>query len=127
MALGLFVAGLVIIELNKSRNNIPHFESPHAILGLATYGLLFIQALVGFTAYFVPQLYGGEDNAKGLYKYHRWSGYVVFTMGLATVCAATQTTYNVGTLHIQLWATVVASILTLAGLLSRVKKAKLGL
>lgn len=43
---------------------VPHFESTHAVLGLITYILLLLQAFVGFTQFFVPSLYGGEENAK---------------------------------------------------------------
>lgn len=113
--------------MNKYKNNIPHFESPHAILGLITYLLLVLQAIVGFTQYFTPGLYGSVDRAKAVYKYHRASGYLVFMLALATVCAATQTTYNVNVLDIKLWAVIVASVITLAGILPRVKKEKLGL
>jgi FtsH-binding integral membrane protein len=120
------IAGLVIIEVNKFGHGGIHFESPHAILGLITYIFLLLQATVGFTMYFVPQIYGGESNAKAIWKYHRMSGYVVLTVGLATVCAATATTFNKGVLGIQLWAIIVCSILTLAGVLPRIKKQKLG-
>jgi len=96
-------------------------------MGLITYILLLIQATIGFTQYLVPQLYGGVDNAKKIYKYHRMSGYIVLTLGLATVAAATQTDYSKGILHIQLWAVLVASVVTLAGVLPRIKKQKLGL
>lgn len=77
--------------------------------------------------YFVPVLYGGEDNAKKIWKYHRASGYLVLVLLLATVAAATQTDYNKFVLHIKLWAVLVASILTLAGVVPRIKKTKLGL
>jgi hypothetical protein len=121
------VAGLIIIEINKFDHGGIHFESPHAILGLITYILILIQSTVGFTMYFVPQIYGGESSAKAIWKYHRMSGYIVATLGLATVCAATQTDYNQTVLGIQLWAIIVCSILVLAGVLPRVKKQKLGL
>ncbi|KIW05479.1 uncharacterized protein PV09_03363 [Verruconis gallopava] len=126
VGLAALLSGLVIIEVNKVKNGLPHFESPHAILGFVTYILLIVQALVGFTQYFVPQLYGGVDNAKKVWKYHRASGYVVFTLGLATVSAATQTFYNQKVLDIKLWAVLVASIITLAGIIPRIKKQKLG-
>jgi len=96
-------------------------------MGLITYILLLIQATIGFTQYFVPQLYGSVDNAKKIYKYHRMSGYVILTLGLVTMAAATQTDYSKGILHIQLWAVLVASVVTLAGVLPRIKKQKLGL
>jgi hypothetical protein len=86
-----------------------------------------LQALVGFTQYFVPQLYGGVDNAKKVWKYHRASGYAVFVLALVTVAAATKTTYNNNVLGIQLWAVIVAAVITLAGIVPRIKKQKLGL
>lgn len=126
LGVSALIAGLIVIEVNKYKNGLPHLESPHAILGIITYVLLILQALVGFTQYFVPQLYGGEDNAKKVWKYHRASGYVVFTLALATVAAATQTSYNKNVLDIKLWAVLVASVITLAGILPRIKKQKLG-
>jgi len=127
LGLACLIAGLVIIEVNKFRHHGTHFESPHSILGLITYILLLIQATIGFTQYFVPQLYGSVDNAKKIYKYHRMSGYVILTLGLATVAAATQTSYSKDVLHIQLWAVLVAAVVTLAGVIARIKKQKLGL
>lgn len=121
------IAGLVIIEYNKISHGGEHFKSPHAILGLITYILIVLQALVGITAYFFPGLYGGEATAKSLYKYHRMGGYLTLVLMLATVCAATQTTYNINVLDMQLWAVIVASMLILAGVVPRIKKQKLGL
>ncbi|KAI5248816.1 hypothetical protein E4T43_01133 [Aureobasidium subglaciale] len=126
LALSCGIAGLVVIEYNKIAHNGTHFVSPHAILGLITYILILIQGLVGFTQYFVPQIYGGEENAKKLYKYHRVSGYFIFLVLLATVAAATQTDYNKNVLKIQLWAVLVAIAITLIGVLPRVKKQKFG-
>jgi hypothetical protein len=48
-------------------------------------------------------------------------------MMLATVCAATQTTFNKNVLHIRLWAVLVAAVLVVAGVAPRIKKHKLGL
>ncbi|KAE9365986.1 hypothetical protein N431DRAFT_386010 [Stipitochalara longipes BDJ] len=125
--LDFLVAGLIVIEVNKFNHNGTHFESPHAILGLTTYILLAIQTFVGFTQYFVPQLYGSVDNAKSLYKWHRISGYVVLVFLLATVAAATQTTFNKTTLDIKLWAVLISAALVLIGVFPRIKKQKLGL
>jgi predicted ferric reductase len=127
LGLDLLIAGLIVIEYNKIHNGIEHFESPHAILGIITYILLAIQALVGFTQYFVPQLYGSVDKAKSIYKWHRISGYIILIFLLATVIAATQTTYNLNTLDIKLWAVIIAAILVLIGVLPRIKKQKMGL
>lgn len=125
--LDALIAGLVVIEYNKFAHNGEHFRSPHAILGLITYISLGIQALVGFTQYYTPKLYGSVDNAKSLYKYHRMSGYVVLVLMLATVAAATQTDYNLQTLDIKLWAVLICAVLILIGVLPRIQKHKLGL
>jgi predicted ferric reductase len=127
LAVACLIAGLVIIEINKYKSHREHFESPHAIMGMITYVSVILQALIGAAQFFTPGLFGGVDNAKAIYKYHRWAGYAIFTFGLATVCAATQTDYNKDVLGIQLWAIIVASVITLAGLLPRIKKQKLGL
>jgi len=127
LAIDSLIAGLVVIEYNKIAHNGTHFVSAHAILGLITYIFLLIQALVGFTAYFVPKLYGGVDQAKSLYKWHRISGYIILVLLLATVAAATQTDFNKNVLDIKLWAVLISAALVLVGVLPRIKKQKLGL
>ena len=82
---------------------------------------------MGLTQYFTPRVYGSVENAKSVYKYHRMSGYVLLVLSFATVAAATQTGFNTGVLHIQLWAVIVASVITLVGVLPRVRKGKFGL
>jgi hypothetical protein len=57
---------------------------------------------------------------------NRISGYTVLLLSLATICAATQTDFNVNVLHVKLWAAVVASVLVVLGVGPRIKKAKLG-
>lgn len=126
IALLTAVAGLVVIEYNKIDHGGTHFESPHAILGLVTYIMIILQAVVGITQYFTPSLYGGVDNAKALYKYHRVFGYLTLLVMLATVCAATQTTFNVNVLQMQLWAVVVASAIVVIGLVPRIRLSKFG-
>lgn len=120
------IAGLVLIEYNKIKDGNSHFESPHAILGLITYIMIFTQAFVGVTQYFTPGLYGGVENAKALYKYHRVFGYLTLMVMLATICAATQTGFNTGVLHMQLWAVVVACVIILVGLVPRIRLNKFG-
>lgn len=88
--------------------------------------MVTLQLIVGITAYFTPGLYGGEDSAKSLYKYHRVWGYLTLLFMLATVCAATYTDFNVTTLQMQLWAIVVASVLVVVGVAPRIKLNKFG-
>jgi dolichyl-phosphate-mannose--protein O-mannosyl transferase len=120
-------AGLVIIEMNKAGPGHAHFESAHARLGLTFYILVYLQAIVGFTQAYVPGLYGGVDNAKSIYKYHRMTGYLIAILGLATICAATWTSYNLFVGHIQHWAVIVASVLVLVGVVPRMRLSKFGL
>ena len=121
------IAGLIVIEVNKNINGFPHLESPHAILGVITYVAFILQVLIGIAQYYIPNLLGGVNNAKKIYKYHRVSGYVILVLALATVAAATETKFNKMALHIHMWAVIVTSLLVLAGILPRIKKQKIGL
>ena len=69
VGVGLLVAGLVVIEINKGDH--PKFTSAHGRLGLITFILIGLQAVIGVLQYYLPQLIGGEENGKALYKYHR--------------------------------------------------------
>ena len=94
---------------------------------MAFYVLVYIQAVVGFTQYYTPSLYGGVDQAKSIYKYHRVAGYLIAVLGLATICAASWTTYSLNVGHLQHWAVIVASVLVLVGVVPRIRLSKLGL
>lgn len=122
----LFLSAFTIIEINKGTH--PHFISPHGILGLITVILIVIQALVGVFQFFLPvAIFGSVDAGKRIYKYHRWSGYALLLLEMATVVAATQTAYNIEVIHIPLWGVLVSIVLVLAGVGARIKKHKLGL
>ncbi|KAJ5493205.1 hypothetical protein N7539_001951 [Penicillium diatomitis] len=121
-----FVAAFIVIELNKGSH--PHFTSPHGILGLITIIIVVLQALVGVIQYFFPvTVLGSVDAGKRIYKYHRWTGYVLLLLEVATVLAATQTGFNVNAIHIPTWIVVVAVALVLVGVGARIKVRKLGL
>lgn len=125
--MSLFIAGTTIIEVNKATNHLAHFHSPHAYLGVITLALLVLQYLFGFTIWAVPAIYGGEDAAKRLWKYHRWVGYAALLLLLVTVAAAVETDYTKSVLHIRLWLVIVAEVLILLGVFPRVHLRKLGL
>jgi hypothetical protein len=55
------------------------------------------------------------------------AGYTIAVLGLATICAATWTDYNLNLGHIQHWAVIVASVLVLAGVVPRIRLAKFGI
>ncbi|PYH93633.1 cytochrome b561 [Aspergillus ellipticus CBS 707.79] len=121
-----FISAFIIIEINKGDH--ARFTSPHGVLGLVTYIFIILQALGGVVQYFLPvQILGSVDRGKSLYKYHRHSGYTLLLLELATVVAATQTTYNLNILSIPLWGILLASVLIVLGLGARIKKHKLGL
>ncbi|KAF8421434.1 eukaryotic cytochrome b561-domain-containing protein [Tirmania nivea] len=121
-----FLIALVIVIWHKQYSHFPHFESIHSKFGAATYALVVAQALVGVTQLFTPQIYGGEENAKKLYKYHRFFGYtIILPMLLVTVILATKTYYGGRVLHIKTWAVVLAEIAIVAGIYPRVKASKL--
>ena len=126
LAFLFLVAGVFIIEYNKVVNNGVHFHSVHGYLGVITSIILAIQYFVGFTMWLTPVLYGGVDNAKKIYKYHRWSGYFILVLLLVTVAAATQTDYNENVLKIKLWSVILLSVLILVGVFPRIQKQKLG-
>ncbi len=122
----LFAAGTAIIQVNKHANHLPHFHSVHAYLGTLTLLLLLLQYLFGFTIWAVPRIWGGEDAAKQLWKYHRWAGYGALGLLLATVAAAVETDYVHGELKIRLWGVLLAEGLIVAGVVPRVHLRKLG-
>ena len=116
-----------MIEYNKFAHNGAHFGTPHNVLGFIVSILFILQAIIGIAQYYTPTLFGSVDNAKAIYKYHRASGYVILVLALATVATATQTAFNHNVLHIGLGVTVVAAILTVIGVVPRIKKQKFGL
>jgi len=120
-----FIAGFIVIEINKGDH--ARFTSPHGIMGLVTYICIILQTLTGIAQFFIPKLvFGSVDNGKKIYKYHRVFGYLLLVLELATVVAATQTSFNLTDLHIPLWSVLVAIILVLLGVGSRIRKSKFG-
>jgi len=123
----LFAAGIAVIEVNKTKNHLPHFHSTHAYLGVTTSALLVVQYLFGFLIWAVPGVFGGIDNAKTLWKYHRWSGYAIYLLLVATVFTSTGTDYNKAVLEIPPWSAGLALALVVIGVLPRIHTRKLGL
>jgi hypothetical protein len=121
-----FLSAFTVIEINKGDH--PHFVSPHGILGLTTIILVVLQASFGVIQFFFPvPILGSVDAGKRVYKYHRWTGYVLLLLEVSTVLAATQTPYNLNAIHIPTWGVAIAVILILLGVGARIRKGKLGL
>lgn len=123
----LFAAGVLIIEANKIKQGPgSHFHSVHGYLGVATSLVLLVQYVFGFFMWGVPGVFGGVDNAKALWKYHRMSGYLLYLLILATVISAVYTDFNVNVLSIRLWTVCVAVALVVIGVYPRLHPRKLG-
>lgn len=124
----IYLSGVTVILVNKHRSPDPHphFHSAHGYLGVASAVALLGQYAVGFAMWAVPAVFGGEERAKSVYKYHRVSGYVIYLLLLTTVVSATYTPYNVNVLDIKTWSVVVASLLLVVGIYPRIKLTKLG-
>ncbi|KAJ5132839.1 Cytochrome b561 eukaryote [Penicillium atrosanguineum] len=121
-----FLAAFTVIEVNKGDH--PHFASPHGILGLLTVIFIVLQALVGVVQFFLSAtVLGSVENGKRIYKYHRWTGYILLLLESTTVVAATRTSYNLAVIGIPTWAVFIALLVTLSGIGARVKPHKLGL
>ncbi|POR37978.1 hypothetical protein TPAR_01817 [Tolypocladium paradoxum] len=127
VALLLLVAGIVVIEYNKYANRGPHFHSAHAYFGVITCVLLALQYLVGFTMWATPVLYGGDERARSVWKFHRILGYVTLFALLFTIVYATNTDYNMEVLKIQWWAVLFGTGLVLVGITARIQVQKLGI
>ncbi|KAJ9164976.1 Cytochrome b ascorbate-dependent protein 3 [Coniochaeta hoffmannii] len=125
----IYVSGVTVILVNKHQSSDPHphFHSAHGYMGVVAAVLLLGQYAVGFGMWAVPAVFGGEERAKRVWKYHRWSGYVIYLFLLATVVAATYTPYNETVLDIKTWSVVVAGLLLVAGVYPRVSIDKLGI
>ncbi|KAJ5290505.1 uncharacterized protein N7443_010758 [Penicillium atrosanguineum] len=121
-----FLAAFTVIEVNKGDH--PHFASPHGILGLLTVIFIVLQALVGVVQFFLSAtVLRSVENGKRIYKYHRWTGYILLLLESTTVVAATRTSYNLAVIGIPTWAVFIALLVTLSGIGARVKPHKLGL
>lgn len=127
LAFATFITGVVIIEVNKVKGGGTHFKSVHAYLGVIASIWIIVQYVVGFTMFGLPALYGGEANAKKIWKYHRMSGYFLLPFLMATIISATETDYNKNVLGLKLWAMILIMALMVVGIYPRVKKQKLGL
>ncbi|KAB5585815.1 eukaryotic cytochrome b561-domain-containing protein [Coniochaeta sp. 2T2.1] len=125
----IYVSGVSVILVNKHRSTDPHphFHSAHGYMGVISAVLLVGQYAVGTAMWAVPGVFGGEERARKVWKYHRMSGYVIYLLLLGTVVAATYTPYNENVLDIKTWSVVAAGVLIVVGVYPRVSLTKLGI
>ncbi|RHZ90009.1 hypothetical protein Glove_9g143 [Diversispora epigaea] len=118
------IGGFSIVYSFKNSNHKEHFASPHGKSGLITFTLLLIQAIAGSILVNFPGLVGGVVRSKGMYKYHRFSGYLVLFFVYLTALGGTQSEWVKDQFdHIWIW--LLATILVLIGIVGRTKGSKL--
>ncbi|KDR81435.1 hypothetical protein GALMADRAFT_239336 [Galerina marginata CBS 339.88] len=89
----VFVAGFPLIVLgtfavfyNKVLREADHFTTWHGTFGILCMVWLLFQIFLGAgSVWFGGALFGGGMQAKALWKYHRLSGYILFSLLLFTV------------------------------------------
>ncbi|WWD18899.1 hypothetical protein CI109_103355 [Kwoniella shandongensis] len=85
LALPALSIGSAAMIYNKYLHSAKHFTTWHSWFGLAVVGWTLVQAMIGAsTVWWGGKVFGGEENAKRVYKYHRLSGYTLVTLSLIT-------------------------------------------
>ena len=74
--------------------------------------------------FYIPQVFGSVAKGKAIWKYHRASGYIVWTLVLVNSVLGTQSTWFLGVWD-NTWIWVVLAILAFVGLASRARFEKM--
>ncbi|KAI3626051.1 hypothetical protein CBS9595_001412 [Malassezia furfur] len=89
LGLPLLTAGVWVMWHAHGKPGAKHFISLHGILGALLFVLLWVQALFGMsTVWANGKAYGSTARAKGLWKYHRMSGYTIGTLLVVEIMLA---------------------------------------
>jgi predicted ferric reductase len=99
--------------------------SSHGQLGYITYMYMLLQFTLGVLVAYVPSLFGGATRAKGMYKYHRVSGYVLVMLLWITTLYGVFKPFVLPTSKFP-WVYYASTALVFAGLLYRIQSSKLG-
>ncbi|KAF9228680.1 hypothetical protein BS17DRAFT_690953, partial [Gyrodon lividus] len=121
----LILVGTLIMIYIKYSHSAAHFTSWHGTFGIISVVWLSIQVLLGAgSVWFGGALFGGGLKAKAVWKYHRLLGYILFPLVLFTAHLAgawsAWVTANTD-FFVRLLAYVIAPIVILAGVYSRVR------
>ncbi|CAD6567819.1 MAG: hypothetical protein TREMPRED_004020 [Tremellales sp. Tagirdzhanova-0007] len=98
LVLPAFAVGSAAMWWNKHLHGADHFTTWHGRFGLATIVWVMIQVMIGAaTVWFGGKAFGGQENAKKVYKYHRLSGYLLVLLALVTAhLAGAHSTWALG-------------------------------
>ncbi|KAH8118229.1 hypothetical protein DFH11DRAFT_1503616 [Phellopilus nigrolimitatus] len=129
VGLPAIIIGTVLIFMNKVIHESAHFTTWHATFGLIAIVWMVVQMLLGgLSVWFGGRAFGGGMKAKGVWKYHRVSGYLLFPMFLMTAAIGgnysdwTAKVVNVG---VRVVVYTLAPIFALVGLWSRMRLSKM--
>ena len=70
-----------VVYFYKTVNKIPHYQTPHSLLGAATFAMLLIQFAVG-VAFTKTKVFGSRSAL--ICRFHRVSGAIVMALATAT-------------------------------------------
>ncbi|OJA19682.1 hypothetical protein AZE42_06945 [Rhizopogon vesiculosus] len=119
--------GTVAIEIQKFSRGHRHFATWHGIFGLVSVIWLLGQVLLGGgSVWYGGAAFGGGMKAKMIWKYHRLSGYVLFSLLLITAhLGGAWSTWvrSYSHLSVRFVAYSVAPLVTLAAIYARVRSA----
>ncbi|WVQ81919.1 hypothetical protein IAT38_004046 [Cryptococcus sp. DSM 104549] len=85
LSLPLMILGASTIAWNKHLHSANHLTTWHAKFGALVVLWAVVQAAVGAgSVWFGGKAFGGGDKARKVYKWHRFSGYILITLSLIT-------------------------------------------
>ena len=76
--------------------------------------------------FYIPCVFGSVEKGKAIWKYHRASGYLVWTLVLVNCVLGTQSEWFIGVWD-NTWVWVVLALLAFIGVISRVSLSKMKL
>ncbi|KIK63701.1 hypothetical protein GYMLUDRAFT_40764 [Collybiopsis luxurians FD-317 M1] len=123
------IVGVFAIIMNKIQLEKRHFRSWHSVLGItATAWIVFQICLGGASVWFGGKALGGGMKAKRVWKYHRLSGYILYSLLLLTVGLGGALSHwgekNVP-FPVRLTAYVLSPLVCLVAILSRMRVSKM--
>jgi len=123
------LTGTILIFANKTIHERSHFTTWHGTFGITAVAWLIVQILLGgFSVWFGGRAFGGGMKAKGVWKYHRVSGYLLFPLFLMTAAVGgnySDWAASVVGVGVRVLLYTIAPIVILLGLWSRVRVSKM--
>ncbi|TDL22715.1 hypothetical protein BD410DRAFT_788002 [Rickenella mellea] len=130
LGLPFIIAGSTLMFVNKQLHGAPHFTTWHSTFGAISFVWVIVQVIIGAaSAWFGGAAFGGESNAKRVYKYHRLSGYLLlvsllFTAGLAGIWSDWVVQHTSKVLRVAVYG--IAPFFAIVAVFLRIRPHKLG-